>query len=82
MYAHGFDANAEALLQNIHEDEFIGCMLLEIAGRRLSLYTENSQLRFLKVASVGQQLLNYLDNLVSIIEESFCIEQNLATFII
>lgn len=69
MYAHGFDANAEALLKNIHEDEFIGCMLLEIAGRRLNLLTENSQLGFLTVAGVGLELLGYLDKLVSIVEE-------------
>lgn len=43
-------------------------MLLEIAGRRLNLYTENSPKGFLKVASVGQQLLGYLDNLVSLAE--------------
>ncbi|KNC27812.1 Rab3 GTPase-activating protein regulatory subunit [Lucilia cuprina] len=63
LYAHGFDANAEELLKNVSEDEFIGQMLLEIAGRRLNLYTEKSQTGFLKVASVGHQLLGYLDNL-------------------
>lgn len=68
LYAHGYDANAEDLLKNVTEDEFIGRMLLEIAGRRLNLYTENSQNSFLKVASIGQQLLSYLDNLVSVAE--------------
>lgn len=68
LYAHGFDANAEELLKNVTEDEFIGRMLLEIAGRRLNLHTDNSQRGFLKVASVGQQLLSYLDNLVSVAE--------------
>lgn len=66
LYAHGFDANADQLLSDITDDEFIGKMLLEIAGRRLNLYANTSQSTFLKVASVGQQLLNYLDNLVSV----------------
>ncbi|XP_059221140.1 rab3 GTPase-activating protein non-catalytic subunit isoform X1 [Stomoxys calcitrans] len=63
LYAHGFDANAEQLLTDIADDEFIGRMLLEIAGRRLNLYANTSQGTFLKIASVGQQLLCYLDNL-------------------
>ncbi|XP_061394474.1 rab3 GTPase-activating protein non-catalytic subunit [Musca vetustissima] len=63
LYAHGFDANAELLLNDIAEDEFIGRMLLEIAGRRLHLYSNKSQGTFLQIASVGQQLLSYLDNL-------------------
>lgn len=48
------------------DDEFIGRMLIEIAGRRLNLYSKTSQQTFLSIASVGQQLLNYLDNLVSV----------------
>ncbi|XP_075152474.1 rab3 GTPase activating protein isoform X2 [Haematobia irritans] len=66
LYAHGFDANANVLLNDVADDEFIGRMLLEIAGRRLSLYSKTSQGTFLKIASVGQQLLSYLDNLVSV----------------
>lgn len=55
-------------MRNITDDALIGRMLLEIAGRRLNLYIENSQRAFLKVASVGHQLLRYLDNLVSVTE--------------
>lgn len=68
MYSHGYDGNAESLLKDIPKDEHMGRLLLEIAGRRLNLYTNFSQKRFLTVASVGQQLLQYLDNLVSLFD--------------
>ncbi|XP_034471990.1 rab3 GTPase-activating protein regulatory subunit [Drosophila innubila] len=63
LYAFGYDAEAQVLLHDISEDEELGRLLLEIAGRRLNLYAEGSQTAFLKVASVGHQLLAYLDNL-------------------
>ncbi|KAH8298206.1 hypothetical protein KR018_011009 [Drosophila ironensis] len=63
LYAFGYDAEAQELLQDISEDEELGRLLLEIAGRRLNLYAESSQSNFLKIASVGHQLLAYLDNL-------------------
>ncbi|XP_017152440.1 rab3 GTPase-activating protein regulatory subunit [Drosophila miranda] len=63
LYAFGYDAEAQTLLQDISEDEELGRLLLEIAGRRLNLYAESSQSTFLKIASVGHQLLGYLDNL-------------------
>ncbi|XP_052851167.1 rab3 GTPase-activating protein non-catalytic subunit [Drosophila gunungcola] len=63
LYAFGYDAEAQMLLHDISEDEELGRLLLEIAGRRLNLYAESSQSTFLKIASVGHQLLAYLDNL-------------------
>ncbi|KAL7741091.1 hypothetical protein ACLKA6_018126 [Drosophila palustris] len=63
LYAFGYDAEAQVLLHDISEDEELGRLLLEIAGRRLNLYAEGSQTAFLKIASVGHQLLAYLDNL-------------------
>ncbi|XP_043658733.1 rab3 GTPase-activating protein regulatory subunit [Drosophila teissieri] len=63
LYAFGYDAEAQMLLQDISDDEELGRLLLEIAGRRLNLYAESSQSTFLKIASVGHQLLAYLDNL-------------------
>ncbi|XP_002069254.2 rab3 GTPase-activating protein regulatory subunit [Drosophila willistoni] len=63
LYAFGYDAEAQALLHDICEDEELGRLLLEIAGRRLNLLSESSQSTFLKIASVGHQLLAYLDNL-------------------
>ncbi|EDW64165.1 rab3 GTPase-activating protein non-catalytic subunit [Drosophila virilis] len=63
LYAFGYDAEAQLLLKDISEDEELGPLLLEIAGRRLNLYAEGSQAAFLKIASVGHQLLAYLDNL-------------------
>lgn len=65
LYAFGYDAEAQVLLQDISDDEELGRLLLEIAGRRLNLYAQSSQSTFLKIASVGHQLLAYLDNLVS-----------------
>lgn len=65
LYAFGYDAEAQLLLHDISEDEELGRQLLEIAGRRLNLYADGSQSAFLKIASVGHQLLAYLDNLVS-----------------
>lgn len=67
LYAFGYDAEAQQLLHDISEDEELGRLLLEIAGRRLNLYADGSQAAFLKIASVGHQLLAYLDNLVSVI---------------
>ncbi|KAH8281881.1 hypothetical protein KR054_003758 [Drosophila jambulina] len=63
LYAFGYDAEAQMLLHDIADDEELGRLLLEIAGRRLNLYAESSQSTFLKIASVGHQLLAYLDNL-------------------
>ncbi|KAH8260306.1 hypothetical protein KR026_009269 [Drosophila bipectinata] len=63
LYAFGYDAEAQVLLHEISDDEELGRLLLEIAGRRLNLYAESSQSTFLKIASVGHQLLAYLDNL-------------------
>ena len=63
LYAFGYDAEAQVLLQDISDDEELGRLLLEIAGRRLNLYAQSSQSTFLKIASVGHQLLAYLDNL-------------------
>lgn len=65
LYAFGYDAEAQVLLQDIGEDEELGRQLLEIAGRRLNLYAQGSRNAFLRIASVGHQLLSYLDNLVS-----------------
>lgn len=65
LYAFGYDAEAQVLLHDISEDEELGRQLLEIAGRRLNLYAKGSRTDFLKIASVGHQLLAYLDNLVS-----------------
>uniref|UniRef100_A0A1B0G281 Rab3 GTPase-activating protein regulatory subunit n=1 Tax=Glossina morsitans morsitans TaxID=37546 RepID=A0A1B0G281_GLOMM len=70
LYSHGYDGNAESLLKDIPKDEHMGRLLLEIAGRRLNLYTNFSQKRFLTVASVGQQLLQYLDNLETMSEKN------------
>lgn len=64
LYAFGYDAEAQVLLNDINDDEELGRLLLEIAGRRLNLYANSSQSTFLKIASVGHQLLAYLDNLV------------------
>ncbi|XP_030383632.1 rab3 GTPase-activating protein regulatory subunit [Scaptodrosophila lebanonensis] len=69
LYAFGYDAEAQVLLQDISEDEELGRLLLEIAGRRLNLYAESSQTTFLKIASVGQHLLQYLDNLKECVSE-------------
>ncbi|KAL5279820.1 RAB3GAP2 family protein [Megaselia abdita] len=66
LYANGWDSFANDLLQQIVDDEKIGGLLLEIAGRRLNLYASNSQSTYLKIASIGPYLLNYLDNLVSV----------------
>ncbi|XP_017858668.1 PREDICTED: rab3 GTPase-activating protein regulatory subunit [Drosophila arizonae] len=63
LYAFGYDAEAQQLLHDVSEDEELGRLLLEIAGRRLNLYADGSQAAFLKIASVGHQLLAYLDNL-------------------
>lgn len=52
------------LLEDLLPDENFGVKLLEIAGRRLNVYIEASKSNFLTVASVGQHLLQYLDNLV------------------
>lgn len=76
LYAFGYDAEAQVLLHDISDDEELGRMLLEIAGRRLNLYAESSQSTFLKIASVGHQLLAYLDNLVS--DFDICGEQYLS----
>lgn len=65
LYAFGYDAEAQVLLQSISDDEELGHQLLEIAGRRLNLYAKGSRTDFLKIASVGHQLLAYLDSLVS-----------------
>lgn len=65
LYAFGYDAEAQVLLQDIGEDEELGRQLLEIAGRRLNLYAAGSRNAFLRIASVGHQLLSYLDSLVS-----------------
>ncbi|XP_055370994.1 rab3 GTPase-activating protein non-catalytic subunit isoform X2 [Condylostylus longicornis] len=66
IYAHGWDVYAEELLQDIADKESIGPLLLEIAGRRLNLFASDSSSIFCQVASIGPQLLNYLDNLVSV----------------
>lgn len=66
LYANGWDAFANDLLQQIVDDEKIGGLLLGIAGRRMNLYASNSQSTYLKIASIGPYLLNYLDNLVSV----------------
>lgn len=79
LYAFGYDAEAQLLLKDISEDEELGPLLLEIAGRRLNLYAEGSQAAFLKIASVGHQLLAYLDNLVSVLRFLSCIELNSQT---
>ncbi|ALC39415.1 rab3-GAP [Drosophila busckii] len=63
LYAFGYDAEAQLLLADISEDEELGRQLLEVAGRRLNLYADGSKTAFLQIASVGQQLLAYLDNL-------------------
>lgn len=66
LYANGWDGFANDLLQQIVDDEKIGGLLLEIAGRRMNLFASNSQSTYLKIASIGPNLLNYLDNLVSV----------------
>ena len=71
LYAHGFDSFAEKLLADVTDDEHIGLLLLEIAGRRLKLLSKRSQKYYLKVASIGQHLLNYLDNLVSVAQTQY-----------
>lgn len=63
MYAHGWDSYASDLLHHMRDDMEMGKLLVEIAGRRMNLYSKTSGERFSKIASVGQQLLNYLDNL-------------------
>ncbi|EDW04033.1 rab3 GTPase-activating protein regulatory subunit [Drosophila grimshawi] len=74
LYAFGYDAEAQVLLADISDDEELGRLLLEIAGRRLNLFAEGSRSAFLKIASVGHQLLAYLDNLKdSVTEESITI---------
>ena len=66
LYANGWDIYANDLLQMIADDERIGSLLLGIAGRRLNLYASNDSSTYLKIASIGPYLLNYLDNLVSV----------------
>ncbi|XP_037958048.1 rab3 GTPase-activating protein regulatory subunit [Teleopsis dalmanni] len=63
LYAHSYDAFAESLLSETCIDEKLGTLLLEIAGRRLNLYSNSSQQAYLKIASIGQQLLYFLDDL-------------------
>ncbi|XP_055855736.1 rab3 GTPase-activating protein non-catalytic subunit [Episyrphus balteatus] len=63
MYAHGWDSYANDLLRDMVDDMEMGKLLVEIAGRRMNLFAKTSGERFSKIASVGQQLLNYLDNL-------------------
>ncbi|XP_034098251.1 rab3 GTPase-activating protein regulatory subunit [Drosophila albomicans] len=77
LYAFGYDAEAQVLLHDISEDEELGRLLLEIAGRRLNLFADGSQTAFLKIASVGHQLLAYLDNLKEPLkDESIAINAN------
>ncbi|XP_053961505.1 rab3 GTPase-activating protein non-catalytic subunit [Anastrepha ludens] len=63
MYAHGYDAHGEALLKELRDDEHIARLLLEVAGKRLNLIANRSGDAYMKIASVGQQLLHFLDRL-------------------
>ncbi|KAH8377456.1 hypothetical protein KR093_005593 [Drosophila rubida] len=77
LYAFGYDAEAQVLLHDISDNEELGRLLLEIAGRRLNLYADGSQTAFLKIASVGHELLAYLDNLKEpLTEQSIGINAN------
>ncbi|XP_020714261.1 rab3 GTPase-activating protein regulatory subunit [Ceratitis capitata] len=63
MYAHGYDEHGEVLLKQLVDDEHVARLLLEIAGRRLNLIADSSRDAYMNIASVGQQLLHYLDRL-------------------
>uniref|UniRef100_A0A0A1WZV5 Rab3 GTPase-activating protein regulatory subunit n=1 Tax=Zeugodacus cucurbitae TaxID=28588 RepID=A0A0A1WZV5_ZEUCU len=63
MYAHSYDAQGEELLKQLRDDEHVARLLLEVAGKRLNLIASRSRDAYLKIASVGQQLLHYLDRL-------------------
>uniref|UniRef100_A0A034VHQ1 Rab3 GTPase-activating protein regulatory subunit n=1 Tax=Bactrocera dorsalis TaxID=27457 RepID=A0A034VHQ1_BACDO len=63
MYAHSYDAQGEVLLKQLRDDEHVPRLLLEVAGKRLNLVANRSRDAYLKIASVGQQLLHYLDRL-------------------
>lgn len=65
MYAHGYDEHGEVLLKQLVDDEHVARLLLEIAGRRLNLIADSSRDAYMNIASVGQQLLHYLDRLVN-----------------
>ncbi|XP_058455184.1 rab3 GTPase-activating protein non-catalytic subunit isoform X2 [Malaya genurostris] len=66
LYAHGWDAYAEELLENIVPDQALGNLLLAIAGRRLTIYTKTNPRVWGQVAAVGPLLTDYLDTLVSV----------------
>lgn len=68
MYAHSYDAHGEVLLKQLRDDEHIARLLLEVAGKRLNLIANRSRDTYLKIASVGQQLLHFLDRLVGTIK--------------
>ncbi|XP_067624272.1 rab3 GTPase-activating protein non-catalytic subunit isoform X2 [Eurosta solidaginis] len=63
MYAHGYDAHGEALLKELRDDDHVARLLLEVAGKRMNLIANESRDSYMKIASVGQQLLHFLDRL-------------------
>lgn len=66
LYAHGWDPYAELLLQEDLDVKNIGKLLLNIAGRRLNLFTKNDPKAVQLIAGAGPILFDYLDILVSV----------------
>uniref|UniRef100_A0A336MRX7 CSON006231 protein n=1 Tax=Culicoides sonorensis TaxID=179676 RepID=A0A336MRX7_CULSO len=65
LYAHGWDPYAELLLQEDLDIKDIGSLLLNIAGRRLNLFTQNDPKATQLIAGAGPILYDYLDILNS-----------------
>uniref|UniRef100_A0A1B0EVF1 Putative rab3 gtpase-activating protein non-catalytic subunit n=1 Tax=Lutzomyia longipalpis TaxID=7200 RepID=A0A1B0EVF1_LUTLO len=61
LYAHGWDAFAEELIDDVTETQDLGILLLEIAGRRLIMFPRVSAIN--KQGAYGTQLTDYLDSL-------------------
>ncbi|XP_063697435.1 rab3 GTPase-activating protein non-catalytic subunit isoform X2 [Culicoides brevitarsis] len=65
LYAYGWDSYAEILLQEDLDIQNIGTLLLNIAGRRLNLFTKNDPKAVQLIAGAGPLLFDYLEILSS-----------------